>query len=118
MTSVVMWPPSSLVLGFRREPAARPPFAIGAITDRRSVKARGERLGSPPQPVCGFFPMRETRRCASLNTMEGSDAMAQIFWLIVPYAFICGVLGAVAYVMVEIFGDGRGHQHRFARGTR
>jgi hypothetical protein len=62
--------------------------------------------------------MRETGRCASLNTMEGSDAMSDILWLIVPYAFICVVLGTVAYVMVEIFGDGRRHQHRFARGTR
>jgi hypothetical protein len=44
--------------------------------------------------------------------------MAEILWLIVPYAFICGVLGTVAYVMVEIFGDRRHHQHRFARGTR
>jgi hypothetical protein len=44
--------------------------------------------------------------------------MTEIFWLIVPYAFICGVLGTVAYVMVEIFGDGRPHQHRLARGTR
>jgi len=47
-----------------------------------------------------------------------SDVMTEIFWLIVPYAFICGVLGTVAYVMVEIFGDGRPHQHRLARGTR
>jgi hypothetical protein len=62
--------------------------------------------------------MRETRRCASLNTDGRSDVMTQIFWLIVPYAFICGVLGTVAYVMVEIFGDGRRHPHRFARGTR
>jgi hypothetical protein len=94
-------------------------FAIGAITDRQSVEARGERLGSPPQPVCGFFPMRETGRCASLSKMEGSDAMSDILWLIVSYAFICGVLGTVAYVMVEIFGDRRyHHQHRFARGTR
>jgi hypothetical protein len=44
--------------------------------------------------------------------------MTEISWLIVPYAFICGVLGAVAFVMVEIFGDGRRHPHRFARGTR
>jgi hypothetical protein len=62
--------------------------------------------------------MRETRRCASLNTMEGSDVMKEIFWLIVPYTFICGVLGTVAYVTVEIFGDSRPHQNRFAGGTR
>jgi hypothetical protein len=93
-------------------------FAIRAITDRRSVEARGETLGSPPQPVCGFFPMRGTRRCASLNTMEGSDAMSDILWRIAPYALICGALGTAAYVMVEIFGDHRHHQHRFARRTR
>jgi len=44
--------------------------------------------------------------------------MFDIFWLIVPYAFICVVLGIIAYVMVEIFGDGRRHHHRLARGTR
>lgn len=44
--------------------------------------------------------------------------MSDILWLIVPYAFICGVYGTVAYVMVEIFGDHRHHHHRFARRTR
>jgi hypothetical protein len=37
--------------------------------------------------------------------------MTEIFLLIVPYLFICAVLGTAAYVMVEIFGDGHRHQH-------
>jgi hypothetical protein len=37
--------------------------------------------------------------------------MKEIVWMIVPYAVICSVVGTAAYVMVEIFGDGRRHQH-------
>lgn len=37
--------------------------------------------------------------------------MTEIFSMIVPYVFICAVLGTAAYVMVEIFGDSRRHQH-------
>lgn len=37
--------------------------------------------------------------------------MTEILWLILPYAFICGVVGTAAYVRVEMFGDGRRHQH-------
>jgi hypothetical protein len=37
--------------------------------------------------------------------------MAEIIWMIVPYAVICGLVGTAAYVIVEIFGGGRQHQH-------
>ena len=44
--------------------------------------------------------------------------MTEITWMIVPYAVVGGVVGTAAYVMIEIFGDGRRHQHRLARKMR
>jgi hypothetical protein len=54
--------------------------------------------------------MRGRRRCTSLRTTRRYP-MTEIFLLIVPYLFICAVLGTAAYVMLEIFGDGHRHQH-------
>ena len=37
--------------------------------------------------------------------------MGQIFWMVVPYVFICLVLAVTAYVITEVFDDHHRHQH-------
>ena len=45
--------------------------------------------------------------------------MAEILWLIVPYALICSVVGTATYVLAEILGDSRHHHHHHLhRNTR
>jgi hypothetical protein len=84
--------------------------AIGAITDPPSVKDRvgGDRHSSAAGlrlvPDAWGAPLYEPEQDKEVPVTE-------IFLMIVPYLFICGLLGTAAYVMVEIFGDGHRHQH-------
>jgi hypothetical protein len=46
----------------------------------------------------------------TLRTTEGG-VMEEVFWTIVVYAFVFGVLGTVVYSTYRMFGGGHRHQH-------
>jgi hypothetical protein len=54
--------------------------------------------------------MRGGAERGSLGSTRGG-VMEEVFWTIVVYAFVVGVLATAAYSTYRIFGGGHRHQH-------
>jgi hypothetical protein len=54
--------------------------------------------------------MRDQGRRETLSGTEGG-VMEEVFWTIVVYAFVVGVLTTVVFATLSIFGVGHHHQH-------